>query len=1121
MLSFTAGSLSRGLEYYRHGRVRSLETDGRVIMAQVAGTRPEPYAVRVNLRIPAQSFCSCPVRGSCKHMVATIRAVLAGELDNALVEETLRGALDPGQLSALEGPPAAAPEAAVASGKDRILNLEAAVTRAQRRSAGDGEGGRSHGDGAPNAVRGGRQELRILPDPSLRWRLVFVVGRSIEIDGLPLPGPDGPTLHAARQYRRKDGDYGRLDSLRPGATVYGDCPAAAVLAEELLLLGGSAPVLAVAEKLRESTAPLFLSEGFGSPAAKRRPARVAHPERIEITVRPLGELQRRASLPRGPARQPSTEGDSPLLLGVELRINGEEALRPESAVTCDQGIGSALCLHEDGLLLVDDDSGPLPELCRLRGHLGLLGSNWAERLAGLKQLARRFPDRISLSYPGSVRVVTVEPAATFLILGGRRRENEGAYYLLLGVDSDGVPDGFYDGEYRIHRRGSAVPEQAIGDAESVVGSEGVYEASLDGWMWELELRRRPARGLPEPLRTGLALLEAGYPVYIEDPDGTRRRLKKPLRLSVSVRSGIDWFTFTVNREDRVGIDLDLLDELCREGALRDAGTVIPLTPEDIERLRKILDITEGREDRGFSRWDFAAAAEAWDLADFVDPDVEAIRNLAEEILGRRGGGEPAPAPLPADLQADLRPYQKEGFRWLTRLARHDLSGCLADDMGLGKTLQALTFMLWLQETSDSPHMPGGFLVVAPVSTLANWRNEAARFSPTLTRLIHHGQGRLGNIDLIAEYDLVITSYATVLRDEELLSGRAWRLICLDEGQFIKNPYARTRKSVKRLQGDLRLVLTGTPVENVSTDLWSIMDFLNPGMLGSQGEFNARFPKRGNPEKEQTRRRFARLQRTVAPFLLRRTKEAVAPELPARTESLSTCHMGARQARFYETLRSYHHDRVEAAILSRDRAQIGTEVFTGLLRLRQAALYPEDAGPAGEGLPSAKESELLARLREVTAEGHRALVFSQFVSALQRFRRAAQRAGMQTLYLDGSTRDRASIIDQFQGAETPTVFFISLKASGTGINLTAADYVFICDPWWNPQVEKQAVDRAHRIGRERPVLVTRLVTAGSVEEKVLELQDKKRHLAADLIAENASGLTGASAEELLALFEYEG
>jgi SNF2 family DNA or RNA helicase len=434
-------------------------------------------------------------------------------------------------------------------------------------------------------------------------------------------------------------------------------------------------------------------------------------------------------------------------------------------------------------------------------------------------------------------------------------------------------------------------------------------------------------------------------------------------------------------------------------------------------------------------------------------------------------------------------------------------------MGLGKTVQALSLMLHLREVGEAA---GGFLVVAPVSTLQNWAREAARFAGELAVTVHHGSERSEAAVRSGEGALVVTSYATAVKDAEALCEVEWGLMCLDEAQFIKNPYAKTTRTLKNFTARRKLCLTGTPVENLTTDLWSIMNFLLPGLLGPLGSFTARFPKR--PTSEGASRKLERLRRIVSPFVLRRTKEAVAPELPPRIETVLTCEMGTAQARFYATLKRYHRERVQEALLSADIKLIGTAVFRGLLRLRQAALYPEDADPTGAGVPSVKERELAEQLIQVAAEGHKALVFSQFVTALRRLEAAARERGLATLYFDGRTKRREVLLEQFQTATEPVVFFISLKAGGTGINLTAADYVYICDPWWNPQVERQAVDRAHRIGREGSVMVTRLVTAGTVEEKVLELQEQKQRLAADLIQENADGLSTDAAEELLALFE---
>ncbi len=741
-----------------------------------------------------------------------------------------------------------------------------------------------------------------------------------------------------------------------------------------------------------------------------------------------------------------------------------------------------------------------------------------------RRLTEKSPDSGTLSQPGSVRIVVVDPEPAFLIFRGHGDYRRDRYYLTIEPEGETPPDGFYDGEYRVHEVRTAIPHQVIQQAGRIVRTRATYDSRLDLWIWEIPAHPPTDADYPEPLRTGVALLDAGYPVYMEHLDGSRVKLKKPQRFSVTVRSGIDWFELSVARPDGTVIDTELLNELMREQGLRDGRILVPLEREDIERIREILELLEAAEEEHIPVFDLSALAQACDLADEVDPELSRLRTLAEELLGRTARGPDAEeVELPAGLQAELRPYQRRGFSWLSTLARHGLSGCLADDMGLGKTVQALTLMLHLREAgreaapADSATR-GGFLVIAPVSTLVNWQREAHRFAPALSVEVHHGPDRSVDIDLLAASDLVVTSYATALRDAETLEAIEWHLVCLDEAQFIKNPHARTTRSVKRLTGELRLCLTGTPVENVSTDLWSIMDFLNPGVFGTQRGFNKRFPKRGRADSDATARRFERLRRMVAPFVLRRTKEAVAPELPPRIESVLTCEMGPEQALFYATLREHHRDNVRRAIDSGEPARVGAAIFTGLLRLRQAALYPDVANERGAGIPSAKEEELLSQLTEVAAEGHNALVFSQFVSSLKRFRAATEAAGVATLYLDGSTTGRSELIERFQRASEPTAFFISLKAGGTGINLTAADYVYICDPWWNPQVERQAVDRAHRIGRDRPVMVTRLVTAGTVEEKVLVLQEQKRRLAADIISEDEAGLAGASPEELLALFE---
>ncbi len=1135
MLKFDPGAMARGVAYFHDGHVGSIEVDGSLVVAQISGTRPRPYTAFLDAENLDISYCTCPVGVGCKHLVAVVCTILAGSLRDSHLEGAVRGNLEPTQERALEeevfgptvmGTVTQAPPEDVGP-QEYVIDLTEAMDRTAggRRSAeADDEEDRDPGDG----------RIRVVRDEAVGRRLAFLM----EIGDDPGHRFNGwrPMIYLAGQYRRKDGAYGRVERIPRGRRVHSDCPVATGLAAHLDVLGGAAPAVLFARQLEELAAPIFVGTWHTASGARARPVRVSRLERLDIQVKPV-------------------PGPGGISLALEARANSDICIDPEAAVAFDRGVGSSVLFDRSGVLLVDAEDGPVAGLAPLRGPHGVFSLSQAYRLGSLARLAERFPDSVTVSQPEKVRVVQVEPEPAFLISRGHGDYDRHTYYLAISPEGETPADGFYDGEYRIHEVRDGISDRVIRKADKIVGSRATYDYYLRVWVWTIPPDAPAGAKYPEPLRTGVALLNAGFAVYMEYLDGSRARLKKPERLAVSARSGLDWFEIEVERPDGRQIDPDLLEQLVEEQGIRDGRILVPLEREDIERLRRILELMQGAGEAHIPLFNLAAVEEACDLADQADDRLLDLADLAQELLSysdQKAAREDVA--LPKGLKAELRPYQREGFVWLRTLAKHGLSGCLADDMGLGKTVQALALMLHLHETGredepgftaapgagdgrkddgerpggqagggqdgvvEAPATPGGFLVIAPVSTLTNWQREANRFAPALTVVVHHGGDRTVDIDFLSHSDLVVTSYATALRDAETLEAISWRLVCLDEAQFIKNPYARTTGSVKRLTAELRLSLTGTPVENVSTDLWSIMDFLNPGVFGTQAEFNNHFPKRGSADSETTARRFARLRRMVAPFVLRRTKEAVAPELPPRTETVLTCEMGPEQARFYETLRSHHQHHVQQAIDSGEGALIGAAILTGLLRLRQAALYPEDADKRGADIPAAKEAELMAQLTEVAAEGHNALVFSQFVTALKRFRAAAKKAGITTLYLDGSTTGRPKLIEEFQNAAEPTVFFISLKAGGTGINLTAADYVYICDPWWNPQVERQAVDRAHRIGRERPVMVTRLVTAGTVEAKVLELQDQKRRLATDIISENESGLAGASPEELIALFE---
>ena len=443
--------------------------------------------------------------------------------------------------------------------------------------------------------------------------------------------------------------------------------------------------------------------------------------------------------------------------------------------------------------------------------------------------------------------------------------------------------------------------------------------------------------------------------------------------------------------------------------------------------------------------------------------------------------EPA---LPATLEAEFRTYQLEGYQWMMRLAEAGLGACLADDMGLGKTLQALAVLL-------ARGCQGPALVVAPTSVCANWQQEAARFAPSLRlfNLAEHDRERL--LDQAGPMDVVVTSYGLLNLEAERLAKVTWSTVILDEAQAIKNVFTKRSQAAMALQAGFRLVLSGTPVENHLGELWNLLRFLNPGLMGSQDQFQVRFQI--PIERLEDPEAMKRLKRVVSPFLLRRTKAQVLEELPSRTEITLEVEPGPEETAFLEALRQRSLEELAEA----DDGQ-AMQVLAAIMRLRRACCHPELVQP-GLGIPSSKAEaflELVAHLRE---NRHRALVFSQFVDHLALLRKALDLQGVPYLYLDGSTppKARTAAVAAFQRGEGD-VFLISLKAGGTGLNLTGADYVIHMDPWWNPAVEDQASDRAHRIGQTRPVTIYRLVLKGSIEQKIVELHARKRQLADHLL-----------------------
>jgi superfamily II DNA or RNA helicase len=550
------------------------------------------------------------------------------------------------------------------------------------------------------------------------------------------------------------------------------------------------------------------------------------------------------------------------------------------------------------------------------------------------------------------------------------------------------------------------------------------------------------------------------------------------------------------------------------GAIHEGNRMIPLGRgvigvlpfEWLEKNAAWMSLGELRGERLIFRRNQSPVVDAL-LAENIKTKLDDGFKAERERLAGFQGIEPLDPTK--NFRGELRGYQKLGLGWLRFLDHMGWGGCLADDMGLGKTVQALALLQMLKDQGRT----GTSLIVTPKSLIFNWLREAKRFTPKLKTLSYTGMKRSGYLDEFDEYDVVITTYGTVRRDVEKLAAKRFFYVILDEGQAIKNPDSQNAKSSMLLSGERKLILSGTPIENHLGELWSLYNFLNPGMLGSASAFKQRF----GSGRELDSASLKMLRRTLRPFILRRKKEEVARDLPEKIEETITCEMEAEQKRIYAKVKEKARSSVLAKVREAGVARSKLHILEALLRLRQAACHPGLIDEEYDKLPSGKFQVLLSMLDEVEDEGHKVLIFSQFTSLLALLRRELDQLGKVYEYLDGQTMNREGRVDHFQNDPAVKFFLISLKAGGVGLNLTAADYVFILDPWWNPAVEAQAIDRAHRIGQDKKVFAYRFVSADSIEERIAELQESKRKLADSIVAGSDSLLRDLTRDDLEFLF----
>jgi superfamily II DNA or RNA helicase len=666
-------------------------------------------------------------------------------------------------------------------------------------------------------------------------------------------------------------------------------------------------------------------------------------------------------------------------------------------------------------------------------------------------------------------------------------------YDTLTVDPFDRAPALYDEQDR-----TVVLRDAAAEAEKL---EALWAAGFMRLREVLSIpRARLASAIPK-------LIEAGWEVR-----GEEGVYAAGGQLELAVRSSIDWFdldadiTFGTQR-----IRLPRLLAALRKGesmVVLDDGTLGMIRPEWREQLEPFLATASEEHESGlrFRRnqvllLDALLASRA--TVAFDDVFEQARRKILDVVV--------RPEQPPKTFRGALRPYQSEALGWFSFLRDLGFGGCLADDMGLGKTIQVLALLEQRRGMKRSERRPS--LVVVPRSVVFNWKREAARFTPELRVLDHATPDRIRATGHFMEYDLVITTYALLRQEVERFADFEFDYAILDEAQAIKNATSQSAKAATLIRARHRLALSGTPVENHLGELASLFEFLNPGMLGAKTTRVTKMLRDAGGPGERAAESRTMLARTVRPFILRRTKAQVARELPERVEQTIYCDLEPKQRKLYDELRDFYRASLLGLVATKGLAKSTIHVLEALLRMRQAACHPGLVDAKRIGEESAKLARLFEELPILIDEGHKVLVFSQFTSLLAIVRDELKQRGMRHAYIDGKSRDREEQVRKFQEDPKVPLFLISLKAGGLGLNLTAADYVFLLDPWWNPAVEAQAIDRAHRIGQSRNVVAYRLVARDTIEEKILILQQSKRALAEAIISEENSILRQLTPEDL--------
>lgn len=1085
----------RGLVYAEQGRVRRVSgTGGGALLGEVEGSGRSVYSTLVTPtpgRGPGRRWsgrCSCPVVSDCKHAVAVVVAA------RRTGGETVR----------------ATPPAAGAPGwEDRIGSLVRPAVEAE----------------PPGAALG--LQLEVVETPPVQAR---GYGRTVGAGGPPArrlllrpvaQGATGAWVRAGASWRELENGYPH----------YGR-PAPEPAHREALLELHAMHQARSRGRYSAGERPVHLDEV--GPQVWRILAEVAaagvrlmpaeHPDGPVVLAPPaLASVDLRRARPGGPATLQAvvTVAGHPVPAG-DLGVVGN----PVHGVFVTAGTTAASrrlpvdVLPAGGLLLAPLDPPASPQLSQLL----LEGHHLDIPADDLDRFLREY-------YPGLRQVVTVtssddsvelpEVLPPRLVLRLTYRGNELRLHWEHAYPVGGAP---------VRVPLAPAPDEGAGVAVRDAAAEEALLAGLPALDELPQLRTDDGALVVDVTLTGLdvvtfterllARLRAyealDVEVVGEAPEYRFTEAAPLIQVSARESGERDWFdlgvTVSVDGEDIPFHPLFLALARGDSHLVLDSGTWFSIDRPELEQLRTLIEEARELQDKPTDELRITAyQADLWEELTRLGVVQEQSERWSRSVQGLLASGPPVPAPLPAGLDAELRPYQLDGYRWLTFLQEHDLGGILADDMGLGKTVQALAMVCRAVEQGTT----APFLVVAPTSVVPNWVHEVDRFTPGLRAVAITQTGATSGRTVAEQAEgahVVVTSYSLFRLDADAYAGVTWAGLLLDEAQFVKNHQGRTHQVARRLPAPFKLAITGTPLENNLMELWSLLSIVAPGLYPNPSRFTRQY---ATPIEKGDTEKLARLRRRVAPLLRRRTKEQVATELPPKVEQVLEVALNDKHRRIYQTHLQRERQKVLKLIDEPGRNRFA--ILRSITLLRRLSLDPALVDDAYAAVSASKVDVLAERLEEVVREGHRALVFSQFTGFLATVRRRLDADGVAYSYLDGRTRDRARRLEEFRSGDNP-VFLISLKAGGVGLNLTEADYCFILDPWWNPAVEAQAVDRTHRIGQDKTVMVYRLVATDTIEEKVMQLKARKLELFSSVMDDDAAFGGALSAEDIAGLLE---